>query len=296
MKILILTGGNSSERKISFMSAKNVKNALLKNGHNVKIYDLKNGYENIKYLAKGYDILFPVLHGEEGEGGKLHKYISKIKKPIVGGRNYKEFKKAWYKISFKRFCDKNKIITSPWKIVKNDKDVLNFGFPSVLKTSSGGSSKEVIILSSKADLQKQNYKKIFNLKIPTFVEKYLNGTEVTVGIVNGKAYPLLEIIPPKGSWFNYQNKYRNTSKEIPFAPSVDKKLQTKIQKLALKIYRSFDIGTYCRIDFIVNNNVPYVLELNTIPGMTPGSLLPKQAKAARISFNQLMEILIKSAK
>ncbi len=114
------------------MSAKNVKNALLKNGHNVKIYDLKNGYENIKYLAKGYDILFPVLHGEEGEGGKLHKYISKIKKPIVGGRNYKEFKKAWYKISFKRFCDKNKIITSPWKIVKNDKDVLNsFGFKNL---------------------------------------------------------------------------------------------------------------------------------------------------------------------
>lgn len=296
MKILILTGGNSSERTVSLNSAKNVKNALLKNGHKVKFYDLKNGYEGIKNLAEQYDILFPVLHGEEGEGGTLHKFISKINKPIVGGRNYKEFHRAWYKISFKKFCDDNKITTSPWRIVKNDKDVLSFGFPCVLKTSSGGSSKEVVILKSKNDLKKQNYKKIINLKNPVFVERYINGTEVTVGIVNGKAYPLLEIIPPKGSWFNYKNKYWNTSKEIPFAPSVDKKLQIKIQKIALKIYRSFDIGSYCRIDFIINNNIPYVLELNTIPGMTPGSLLPKQAKAAGISFNQLMEILIKSAK
>lgn len=296
MKILILTGGNSSERKISFMSAKNVRDALKENGHFVKLYDLKNGYQQIKTLAKDFDILFPVLHGEEGEGGQLHKFISKINKPIVGGRNNKEFKRAWYKISFKKFCDRNKITTSPWKIVKKEKDVLNFGFPSVLKTSSGGSSKEVVILRSKNDLKKQNYKKIINLKIPIFVEKYLKGTEVTVGIVNGKAYPLLEIVPPKGSWFDYKNKYWNTTQEIPFAPSLDKKLQTKIQKIALKIYKSFDIGSYCRIDFIVHKDMPYVLELNTIPGMTAGSLLPKQAKAAGLSFNQMMEILIKSAK
>lgn len=296
MKILILTGGNSSERKISFMSAKNVRDALKENGHKVVLYDLKNGYENINNLAKKYDILFPVLHGEEGEGGRLHKFISKISKPIVGGRNYKEFEKAWYKISFKRFCDNNKIITSPWKVVRNDKDVLSFGFPSVLKTSSGGSSKEVVILNSKNDLRKQNYKKIVKLKIPIFVEQYIKGIEVTVGVVNGKAYPLLEIVPPKGSWFNYKNKYWNTTKEIPFAPSVDKKLQLKIQKIAIKIYKSFDIGSYCRIDFIIHDNIPYVLELNTIPGMTPGSLLPKQAKAAGISFNKLMKILIKSAK
>lgn len=296
MKILILTGGNSSERKISLKSARNVKTALEQNKHIVKLYDLNKGYFPIKKLSRNFDVLFPVLHGEEGEGGKLHKFISKINKPIVGGRNYKDFEKAWYKISFKKFCDKNKIKTAPWKEVKNDKDVLNFGFPSVLKTSSGGSSREVVILNSEKDLKKQDYKKIMNLKIPVFVEKYINGVEVTIGIVNNKALPLLEIVPPKGSWFNYKNKYDNSSKEIPFAPSVNIKLQKETQELALKIFRSFKLGSYSRIDFIISNNIPYVLELNTIPGMTTGSLLPKAAAAAGIKFNKLMEILIKAAK
>ncbi len=296
MRILILTGGNSSERKISFMSADNVKRTLRENGHKVEIYDLRKGYEGIKTVSKNFDILFPVLHGEEGEGGILHKFIYKINKPIVGGRSYKEFQRAWYKIPFKTFCDKNGFKTSPWKTVKNNKDVISFGFPCVLKTSSGGSSKEVVILSSEHDLNSYNYKKIMRLGIPVFVERYLKGTEVTVGIVNDKALPILEIVPPNGSWFNYKNKYWNTSQEIPFAPSVDQNLQKRIQDIALKIFKSFDLGSYCRIDFIVSNGVPYVLELNTIPGMTPGSLLPKQAKAAGLTFNQMLEILLAAAK
>lgn len=296
MKILILTGGNSSERKISFMSAKNVKESLLKNGYKVKLYDLKNGYEPIKKLSEGFDILFPVLHGEEGEGGILHKFISKINKPIVGTRNYKEMQKAWYKISFKKFCDANNIKTPKWKQVGNIRDVVKFGFPSVLKTSSGGSSREVVILKSEGDTKSREFKKIMKLNLPIFVEQYEKGVEVTAGIVNNKTLPLLEIIPPNDSWFSYKNKYWNTTQEIPFAPSLNKKMQQKIQKIALIIFKSFDLGSYCRIDFIVKNNTPYVLELNTIPGMTPGSLLPKQAMAAGISFEKLMEMLIKSAK
>ncbi len=296
MRVLLLTGGNSSERKISFLSAGNVKKALMKNGHKVKLYDLKNGNSPIKKLSEGFDVIFPVLHGEEGEGGMLHKFISKIEKPIVGTRNYKEMQKAWYKIPFKRFCDKTGVKTAPWRVVKNNNNIVSFGFPCVLKTSSGGSSKEVVILESEKDLETKDYKKIMNLKIPVFVEEYLKGVEVTVGIIADKTLPLLEIVPPNGSWFNYKNKYWNTSQEIPFAPSLDKKSQKNIQNIALKIFKSFDLGSYCRIDFIVSKGIPYVLELNTIPGMTPGSLFPKQAKAAGISFNQLMEILIKSAK
>lgn len=296
MKVLILTGGDSSERKISFMSAQNVKQALMQSGHKVKLYDLKNGYVPIKKLSERFDVLFPVLHGEEGEGGKLHKFLSKMNKPVVGTKNYKDMQKAWYKIPFKKFCDKNKIITAKWKVIKNAEGVINFGFPSVLKTSSGGSSREVVILKSKEDLKKTEFKKIMNLNLPIFVEQYEKGTEVTCGIINNKALPLLEIVPPSGSWFSYKNKYWNTTQEIPFAPSLDEKMQKNIQKLALKIFKSFDLGSYCRIDFIVSNNIPYVLELNTIPGMTAGSLLPKQAQAAKISFSELMEMLITSAK
>ncbi len=296
MKILILTGGNSSERKISFMSANNVKNALKENGHFVKLYDLKNGYQQIKKIAKDFDVLFPVLHGEEGEGGKLHKFLSKINKPIVGSRNYQAFQKAWYKIPFKIFCGKNGIKTAGWKIVKDKNDVIKFGFPCVLKASSGGSSREVVILKSEKNLKRKDFKKLIISKNPLFVEEYLEGTEVTVGILNDKALPIIEIIPPKGSWFSYENKYVSTTQEIPNAPSLDERTKKKIQDIAVKIHKTFNLGSYSRIDFIVFNNISYVLEVNTIPGLTAGSLIPKAAKASGISFNQMMEILIKSAK
>ena len=295
MKVLLITGGNSSERRISFMSARNVKSALEENGHKVKLYDLKSGYETLKNLSKNFDVLFPVLHGEEGEGGKLHKFLSKLEKPIVGTKNYKAMQKAWYKIPFKKFCDKNNILTPKWKTVKSVTDVLKFGFPCVLKTSSGGSSREVFILKSKEDLNK--YKRIFFKHHDLFAERYIVGPEVTVAILNGKVLPILEIVSPKGEWFDYKNKYWGLTQEIPNAPSLSGRTRNKVQEISLKIHKHFRLGSYSRTDFMTDElQTPYALEINTIPGMTQGSLVPKQAKAAGISFNQMMEILIKSAK
>ncbi|KKR16632.1 MAG: hypothetical protein A2965_00575 [Candidatus Levybacteria bacterium RIFCSPLOWO2_01_FULL_40_96] len=292
MKILILTGGDSSEREISLLSAKMVKKVLKENNHAVRFYDLRRGYEPLKKFAKKFDVLFPVLHGEEGEGGILHKFLSKLNKPIVGTRNYKGMSEAWHKIFFKKYCDENNIKTSPWKIVRGKQDILEFGFPSVFKTSSGGSSKEVFILRSEKDL---NDLPTNLLNQEAFVEEYLPGVEVTVGILNGKALPIIEIIPPKGEFFSYENKYTPRTQEIPFAPSLNRKVQKEIQDIALRIHKHFNLGSYSRIDFIVSDGVPYVLEVNTIPGLTPGSLLPKQAKAAGISFNEFIEELLKTA-
>lgn len=295
MNILIITGGLSSERKISFMSAKQVKKALDKNGHKVRIYDFKNDYTSLKELALGVDVFFPVLHGEEGEGGTLHKFLSRLNKPVVGTRNYQALQKGWHKISFKKFCDQNEIPTAPWKIVKKNKEILTFEFPCVLKSSSGGSSREVVILRSKEDLRKYSCKKLLNDSGLIFVERYLPGIEVTVGILDKNALPLIEIIPPKGEWFDYRNKYLESTQEIPYAPSLDRRTYLKTQKMALKIHHLLDLGAYSRIDFIVSKNVPYVLEVNTIPGLTAKSLFPKAAQAEGISFAQLAEKLVRLA-
>lgn len=295
MKVLILTGGNSSERKISFLSARNVKIALKENGHRVDIYDLRKGYGSIRNFSKNYDILFPVLHGEEGEGGQLHKFLSKINKPIVGTRNYKGMEKAWYKIPFKKWCDKEGILTSPWKTIMNMRGVLSFGFPCVLKASNGGSSREVMMVKSQKDLKKPLAINIIKSG-QAFVEKYISGTEITVGVLDSKALPVLEIIPKKDSWFSYKTKYDNTTIEVPFAPSVKKSLQIRAQKIALKIHNQFDLGTYSRTDFIVHGERVYVLEINTIPGITSDSLIPKQTKAAKINFSDFLEILLNDAK
>ncbi len=294
MKVFIITGGTSSERRISFMSAKQVKKGLEEAGHKVKLFDFKKGYPQLKKLANSFDVIFPVIHGEEGEGGSLQKLLEKLGKPFVGG-DWRGYKKGWYKIPFKTWCNQNNIPTPSWRKIKSKKDILNFGFPSVLKSSSGGSSREVVILKSKEDVKGYLVNKLFRLNFPLFVEKYLPGVEITVGILNNKTLPVIEIVPPEGEWFDYQNKYWGKTKEIPFAPSVPKNIQKKVQKMAERIHKTLNLGHYCRIDFIIANGKSYVLEVNTIPGLTASSLFPKAAQAIGISFPKLLDKMIKIA-
>lgn len=303
MKVLIITGGTSSERRISFMSAKFVKNGLEENGHKVRLLDLKKGVEELKNLVKNFDVIFPVLHGEEGEGGKLQRFLSTLDKPFVGG-NPEGFKQGWYKIPFKNWCEQENILTSYWKKIKNQDDILEFGFPCVLKSSSGGSSKEVVILKSSKDLKNSLCRKLLKSRLPLFVEKYLPGVEVTVGILVNKALPVVEIVPPKDGWFDYKNKYSGVTREIPNAPSLDEKTKKRVQKIALQIHQKLNLGPYSRIDFIVSNSpshltsgklVSYVLEVNTIPGLTSQSLFPKAAQAVGISFPKLLDKIVKIA-
>lgn len=127
------------------------------------------------------------------------------------------------------------------------------------------------------------------------VEKYLQGIEVTAGILGDCALPLVEIRPKNGGWFDYQTKYWGEVDEVPFAPSVNKELQKKIQKTALKIHQDLRLGDYSRIDFIVSGGVPFALEVNTIPGLTAGSLFPKAAEALGIEFPELMEQMVLKA-
>lgn len=292
MKVLIITGGHDSERTISLISANSVKEALESKNYTVKLFDFNQGLKELEKVLPKFDVVFPVMHGEEGEGGKLQKLLKNKKIKYVGG-DPTGFKMGWYKIPFKKFCDKERIITAEWKIIKDKEDILEFGFPSVVKSSSGGSSKEVVILRSKLDLYKVN--KLLKNSSGVYIEKFIDGIEVTVGILNNTALPVLEIIPPKESWFDYRNKYSGETKEIPFAPSISKSIQKKTQQIALTIHRQLNLGSYSRIDFILSNDIPICLEVNTIPGLTPQSLFPKAALAAGISFPDLVEKLIISA-
>lgn len=294
MKILLVTGGISSERKISFLSARQVKIGLEEESYKVKLFDLKKGYSELKKVAKEVDVIFPVIHGEEGEGGNLHKFLSTLHIPFVGG-DWAGYKKGWYKIPFKKFCNQHKILTANWKKVENIDDILKFGFPAVLKSSSGGSSKEVVILKSGEDLKNPLVKKLLQSQDQLLIEKYLSGTEITIAILGSKALPAIEIIPPSGGWFDYKNKYSGQTQEIPFAPSVAKKIQIETQKIASKIHQMLNLGQFSRIDFIIFGGKPYVLEVNTIPGLTSASLFPKAALASGISFPKLLSRIVKMA-
>lgn len=291
MKILVVTGGNSSERCISLISAKGVGQALRAKNHQVKTFDFKNGFAELKKIVKNYDAVFPVLHGEEGEGGELQKFLFKMGKPYVGG-SYGGCRKGWYKIPFKKFCDKNKILTAPWREVRSEKDIILFGLPCVLKSSSGGSSLEVVIIKKPDDLKGKAYQDLIKSELPLFIERFLAGVEVTVGVLGDQVLPVVEVVPPKGKWFDYLNKYSGGTKELIDAPSLTPKIKKQIQDLTLKIHQILKLGIFSRTDFIISGHTPYVLEVNTIPGLTPTSLFPLAAKAIGLSFDELINKLL----
>ncbi|MDD2823325.1 MAG: ATP-grasp domain-containing protein [Candidatus Daviesbacteria bacterium] len=303
MNILLITGGISSERSVSLISAKEVKKALEENKHKVKMFDIKHGTDEMVKLIKNCDLVFPVLHGEEGEGGDLQKLLQKSGKLYIGG-DPEGLKVGWYKIPFKQFCDKNNVPSAPWKEVNTIDEVIKFGLPCVVKSTNGGSSKEVAILKTNADLKQKMFLDLFKLNQPLYAEKFLPGIEITVGILGNKALPVVEIVPPEGSWFDFKNKYSGETKEIVNTPNLTPKIKKQVQEIALKIHKDLNLGPYSRIDFIVSDlpshisggeAKPYVLEVNIIPGMTPNSLFPKAALGAGYTFPQLIQKLIKLA-
>lgn len=291
MKILIISGGNSSEREISLISADAVKKALEKKNHEVQIYDLAGGYAELKNVSQTFDCLFPVIHGREGEGGQLHKFLASLGVPYVGG-NWESYEKYWAKLPFKKYCNENNILTSDWREVKTRDDISTLGFPVVLKASNGGSSREVVVLKTAEDLDNPTVQELLDSIDELFIEKFVKGIEVTVAILDNKALPVIEIKPPEGRWFNYQTKYSGETKEIPDAPSLSKKEKESVQAVALKIHQDLELGPYSRIDFIVSEGKPYVLEINTIPGLTSESLFPKAAAAAGYSFPEVIQEII----
>lgn len=295
MKVFLVTGGTTSERVISLLSAKQVKKGLFETGHQVKLFDLKKGKIS-KKLVKDYDVIFPLVHGKQGEDGSLYQTLIKLGKPYVGCKPLSS-KIALDKILLNKLCDANKLPKPVWKIVKNVSDIKKFGFPSVLKAASGGSSKEVVILKSEKDLSKKIVKKILSLKDRFLVERFLPGTEITVGILFNKALPVIEIVPPKEGWFNYKNKYSGASQEIVNAPSLTEKAKKHAQKIALEINKKLNLFPYSRTDFIVVNNIPYVLEVNPPcgVGLTAQSLLPKAAAAAGLAFPVFLDKMVKIA-
>ncbi len=289
MNVLIISGGSSSEREVSLRSANAVKEALESKDHHVEIFDLKNGEEALRNKAQDFDILFPVMHGAEGEGGELQAFLKSLGKPFVGG-DPDGFKEGFYKASFKRFCEKHQIPTAKWQIIHSEEEIEKFGFPCVLKNSEGGSSREVVILQSAEDLP--NAQQLLSSEDELYVEQFLEGVEITVGVLREKPLPVIEIIPPEGKWFDYENKYSGETQEIPNAPSLTEEQRQQAQELAVKIHNLLKLGDISRTDMILKDKQLYVLEVNTIPGMTGQSLFPKAALAAGMSFAELCDLLV----
>lgn len=249
-------------------------------------------------LCRAADLVFIALHGAMGENGQLQAFLDVYAIPYTGS-SFAGCLLAMDKDITKRLLVRENIPTAPWIMYDPKTDVTDrifaeIGLPCAVKPCGCGSSVGVSLVKTEGELEKalvyaQKYESL------VLVEKMIEGREFSVGILDGKALPPIEIIPKSG-FYDYQNKYQGgmTEEICPARLSPDE--TGKVQELALAVHRSLHLGGYSRVDFILDfSGTFWCLEANTLPGMTPMSLLPQEAVAAGMSYGELCEKIARMA-
>lgn len=254
--------------------------------------------ENVLALCMFADVVFIALHGAMGENGRLQATLDNYGVKYTG-TGYIGSLLAMDKDLTKKLLRGAGFATAEWILYNTASDNPSIikeeiGFPCVVKPLSNGSSIGVSIVSNASDLMESiNSAALYESAV--LIEKKIEGREFSVGILNGESLPVIEIIPKTG-FYDYKNKYQSglTIEECPASLSED--LTRNIQTIALNIHQLLRLGSYSRIDFILSdNNEFYCLEANTLPGMTPNSLIPQEALAYGISYDKLCEMIALSA-
>ena len=250
---------------------------------------------NVLKLCQEADTVFMALHGSNGEDGKIQAMFELMDIPFTGS-NYLGSALAMDKEVSKQLFRENKVPT-PWGIVLHKGDPVQrsdeneVGLPCVVKPACGGSSVGVSVVRSEAEYEKA-VKEGFTYEDVLIVERYIEGREFSVGVVNGKPYPVIEIAPISG-FYDYHNKYAAGSMVETCPALISDELTKKIQDAAVRAYQALRVDGYGRVDVMMDRqeNV-YCLEMNTLPGMTPTSLLPQEAAVLGMDFAALCEKLI----
>lgn len=300
IKIAVLMGGKSPEYEVSCLSGKRILESLDPHKYDVfpmKINQKGEGYEKLFKLRP--EVVFVAMHGSFGENGAVQGLLELRNIPYTGS-GILASALGMDKIMFRTMVQKAKIAVPRCVILKKGdfagKVWDELSVPVVVKPYCQGSSIGVSIVHSKANLEKA-LQKAFDFGSQAIVEEFLSGVEVTCGILgNDKpiALPVAEIIPKK-EFFDYESKYVSGMSEEVVPARISAKLTKKIQETALKVYQLIGCCGFGRVDMILRQSTPYVLEINTIPGLTPNSLLPKEAAAAGITYQQLIEKIIQLA-
>ncbi len=289
MKVLVLLGGTSPEREVSLRSGRAVADALKASGHEVLEYDPKDGYGGLAQFVDKVDCVFPILHGEGGEDGVVQDELEKAGFKYLGSDSMVS-KICFDKTKFKEILNKLSILTPEGEVVNKDNIAQSelLKKPYVLKPVDGGSTIDAFIIR---DPTNQSYDPlVFDRYESMLLEQLIEGTETTVPILGNSALPVIEIIPPEGKEFDYENKYNGATQELCPPPHVDELKQKEAQDLAVRIHKEVGARHLSRTDMIIDKDgKSWVLELNTIPGLTPQSLLPKSAQVAGLNMQQLVQ-------
>ena len=253
---------------------------------------------NVIELCRMADIVFMALHGENGENGKIQAAFDLFGIRYTG-TGYLGSALAMNKGMAKQLFLENGIPTPRGTSLKRGEDAAKIEtcgihFPCVVKPCSGGSSIGVSIVHDKAEYE-QALKEAFRWENELVIEEYVKGREFSVGVIDFQALPIIEIAPVEG-FYDYKNKYKAGSTVETCPAELSEQITKEMQGYAEKVAEVLGLNTYSRTDFLLDaEDHIFCLEANTLPGMTPTSLLPQEAKVTGVDFNQLCEKLIESS-
>ncbi|WP_173916278.1 D-alanine--D-alanine ligase [Halobacillus sp. Marseille-Q1614] len=300
MKIAVLYGGVSGEREVSLSTGKGVIQALENRGHEVVSIDFNPSHLN-ELLQLNVDLVFIALHGRYGEDGKIQGLLDMLEIPYVGS-GVLASALAMDKAKSKQIFSKEGIHTAdsqayPIQQFTNIDEVIQrikaeFTAPFVVKPNQEGSTLGLTIVKDSGQID-EAVKFAAASDSVILVEDFVKGREVTVPVIGKQgeeeALPVIEIIP-KSEYYDYDSKYKPGGSEHIVPAKISDELTKQLQEDAVKAHQLLGCKTYSRVDFIIDgNNRPIILEVNTLPGMTPTSLFPDSAKVIGWSYDDLID-------
>lgn len=294
MKILLIAGGWSSEREVSLTGARGMQEALLKRGHAVTFFDLLENFDELLETARQHDFALINLHGSPGEDGLVQAMLEKADCPYQGSGPSGSFL-ALNKAAAKQIFRMAGLPTADWEFLPvrpTEGWEPRLPWPLFVKSTTGGSSLRLGRAANRQELD-AIMDEIFAAGEGVLIETQLPGKEITCGILGEEAMPPILIEPVAGDYFDYESKYATGgARELCPAP-VSPAVTAEVQRLALAAHKALGLKGYSRADFILGpDDSLHLLEVNTLPGMTPTSLVPQEAAQLGMDFGQLLEKLI----
>ena len=293
-KIAVIMGGISSEREISLKSGAGVFESLDREKYEPIKVVIDEKTDIITKIPDDVDFAFLALHGKFGEDGCVQSVLETRDIPYSGCGPLSSAMCMDKNIS-KKICKASGIPTADWITVKSIEEIdydriEEMGYPVFVKPNSGGSSVATFMIKEKSGIE-DAVRQGLEVDTEVMIEQYLPGEECTSFILDGEVFPTVSI-KSEQEFFDFEAKYSSDNGAIEEVVYLEESLQNKLNEYSRMCWDAFNCRAYVRVDFIISNGVPYVLELNTLPGLTATSLIPGSAAARGISYSQLLDKLI----
>lgn len=287
-------GGISSEREISLKSGAGVFESLDREKYEPIKVVIDEKTDIITKIPDDVDFAFLALHGKFGEDGCVQSVLETRDIPYSGCGPLSSAMCMDKNIS-KKICKASGIPTADWITVKSIEEIdydriEEMGYPVFVKPNSGGSSVATFMIKEKAGIE-DAVRQGLEVDTEVMIEQYLPGEECTSFILDGEVFPTVSI-KSEQEFFDFEAKYSSDNGAVEEVVYLEESLQNKLNEYSRMCWDAFNCRAYVRVDFIISNGVPYVLELNTLPGLTATSLIPRSAAAKGISYSQLLDKLI----